>query len=327
MQMIQQQIRPRRRIGRFVLIALVLLLLLGASYETVSEAVDLRRFPPPGQMVNMGGYALHLECTGQGSPTVILEAGLGGGVAAWPFVQPEVAKATRVCSYDRSGFAWSGGTAPQSGQETVTRLHELLRRAGVKGPYVLVGHSLGGLYNQLYAATFPEEVSGLVLVEARHQELAQREAAAGIESSSIASSVLNRIAPVLMRLGVVRLMGQLGGIPNVPQRLPPGMMEMGIRQSSQASAAAEQRILTKVEAEVRAVHVALGDKPLVVVTSDPAHSRHNDSAIWFETQRLYLSLSSKSKLVEAKGSGHMVPFDNPTVVTESILEVVKASRP
>jgi pimeloyl-ACP methyl ester carboxylesterase len=150
------QVHPRRRIRRAVLVVLMLLVILGASYEAVSEAVDLRRYPPPGQMVEMGGYALHLNCIGQGSPTVILEAGLGGGVATWPLVQSEAAKVTRVCSYDRSGFAWSGGTAPESGQEVVTRLHELLQRAGLKEPYILVGHSLGGLYSQLYAATFPE---------------------------------------------------------------------------------------------------------------------------------------------------------------------------
>lgn len=323
MQGVPKPLRPRRRVLRFFVIPLLLLLLLGASYEAISEAVDLHRFPPPGQMVDMGGYALHLSCTGQGAPTVILEAGLGSGVDMWPFVQPEVAKATRVCSYDRSGFAWSGGTAPQNAQAIVTQLHELLRRAEVTGPYVLVGHSIGGLYSQLYATTYPAEVSGMVLVEARHQEFEERLVAAGLGSSSSASSV---VVPALTRLGVVRLMGQLGLIPGIP-KLPPGMLEMGMRPSSHASAAAEDRILTRTEAEVRAAHLALGERPLIVVTRDSAPSQDGRLPIWLETQQLYLSLSSKSKLVEAKGSSHMVPYDNPTVVTDAIMEVVKATRP
>jgi pimeloyl-ACP methyl ester carboxylesterase len=137
---------------------------------------------------------------------------------------------------------------------------------------------------------------------------------------------MNRIMPVLNRLGVVRLVARLGGVPGLREELPPGMVEMGIRPSSQASAAGEQRMMSKVEGEVRAAQLALGDKPLVVVTSDPARSGTPDSAIWFETQRLYLSLSSKSRLVKAEGSSHMVPYDKPAVVAEAILEVVKATR-
>lgn len=324
MQAVSREHRPGRRI-RWIAMILLLLPLLGLAYEAVSDIVDLRRFPAPGQMVDMGEYALHLHCTGQGAPTVLLEAGLGGGVNTWPFVQPEVAKATRVCSYDRSGYSWSGGTTPQSGAESVARLHDLLQRAGESGPYVLVGHSLGGLYGQLYAMTYPAEVSGMVLVEARHQEYAERLADAGHESGH-GPSVVESLIPVLNRLGVVRLVHQLGLIPGVPD-LPPGMMEISYRPASLASVRAEHRILTKVEEEVRAANVALGEWPLVVVTRDPAVVQSNDSTIWLETQRQFLRLSSNSKLVEAKGSGHMVPYENPTVVTEAILEVVTAIRP
>lgn len=163
--------RRQRRRGRLLALFFALLVVLGGGYEAISEAVDVRRYPPPGDMVDLGGYSLHLHCTGEGSPTVILEGGLGGGVVTWPFVQPVVAMSTRVCSYDRSGWAWSGGSAPGSGHDAVVRLHTLLERAGEKAPYILVGHSLGGLYNQLYVAAYPDEVVGMVLVEARHQDL------------------------------------------------------------------------------------------------------------------------------------------------------------
>jgi pimeloyl-ACP methyl ester carboxylesterase len=123
-------------------------------------------------MVDMGGHRLHIDCVGQGSPTVILESGLGNMSADWANVQPEVAKTTRVCTYDRAGTGWSEpGPEPRDPQQIARELHTLLGNARIDGPYVLVGQSFGGLYVRMYAARFPQEVEGMVLVDASHPDM------------------------------------------------------------------------------------------------------------------------------------------------------------
>lgn len=126
---------------------------------------------PPGQMVDVGGYQLYLYCTGTGSPTVILEAGLEGDDISWKSVQPEVAQFTRVCSYDRAGLAHSDyGPTPRDAEMSATDLHTLLAEAGIAPPYVLVGHSFGGLLIRRFASDFPEEVDGLIFVDSLHED-------------------------------------------------------------------------------------------------------------------------------------------------------------
>ena len=132
------------RAARIAGALLALLILLGGSglaYQAISEARDMNQYPPPGQLIDIGGYRLHLYCTGHGDPTVILESGLAGPALQWALVQQELEESTRVCSYDRAGLGWSYiGPSPRTSQQMVNELHALLHNAGVQGPYVLVGH-------------------------------------------------------------------------------------------------------------------------------------------------------------------------------------------
>lgn len=124
----------------------IILLLAGATYQFIATKIDERKYPPPGRLVDVGGYRLHLHCMGEGTPTVVLDAGLGGGVPDWSTVQPEVSKFARACSYDRAGVAWSdSGVTPRTSKQVVAELHALLGNAGVRVPYVLVGHSIAGI--------------------------------------------------------------------------------------------------------------------------------------------------------------------------------------
>jgi len=126
---------------------------------------------PPGKMVDIGGYKLHINCMGSGSPTVILEAGLGSNQTGWDMVRSEIAEFTKVCSYDRSGLGWSEhGDKPRTSKTAVKELHKLLDKAGISGPYVMVGHSFGGYHVRLFASTYPDEVVGMVLVDANHHD-------------------------------------------------------------------------------------------------------------------------------------------------------------
>jgi pimeloyl-ACP methyl ester carboxylesterase len=150
-------------------VLVTILVLAGLVFQKISSAIDARRFPPPGQMVDVGGHRLHICRTGKGSPTVVMDSGFPGTSLSWTFVQPEVAKFTSACSYDRAGLGWSdAGPMPRTSQQIVEELHALLLNARADGPYVLVGHSFGTFTVRLYASNYPAEVAGMVLVDPVH---------------------------------------------------------------------------------------------------------------------------------------------------------------
>ncbi len=139
-----------RRIGKALLwlvVALLVLAVIGAIYQAIATEIDQRAYPPPGEMVNVGDHSLHINCIGEGSPTVIFESGWYFMSAHWVRVQQEVSDTTRVCAYDRAGIGWSErGPEPRDAEQVSSELHTLLANAGIEGPYVLAGHSYGGLY-------------------------------------------------------------------------------------------------------------------------------------------------------------------------------------
>src|SRR5512142_814280 len=154
-------------LGAFLIIAA----LSGATYERLAARNELAATPPPGHLVDIGGYRLHLWCTGDGAPAVILDAGLGGTSAGWGFVQPDVARFTRVCSYDRAGMGYSdSGPSPRTARRIANELAALLARSGIAGPVVLVGESIAGFNVRMFASGHPEHAAGLVLVDASHED-------------------------------------------------------------------------------------------------------------------------------------------------------------
>src|SRR5215212_1938782 len=150
------------------MVGLVLVLLLaGVVFQFVMTRIHARIYPAPGELVDVGGYSLHLYFTGEpGAPTVVMDSGLGGTMLDWQLVQPKVAEFARVCTYDRGGMGWSdSGAQPRTSQQIVRELHTLLDNAEVRGPFVLVGHSFGGTNMQVYARQYPNQVAGMVLVD------------------------------------------------------------------------------------------------------------------------------------------------------------------
>src|ERR1700684_333030 len=140
--------------GLFILLAII-----GASYQAIETKADARRFPPKGKLIDVGGYKLNINCTGQGSPTAILETGLTALALSWRPVQLEITKFTRVCSYDRAGYGWSDpGPMPRTSTQIAKELHTLLQNAGEKPLYVLVGHSFGTANVRIYNGLYPNEV-------------------------------------------------------------------------------------------------------------------------------------------------------------------------
>ena len=171
--------RPFFRWIRYLLMGFLSLLIAlafaGALYEGIESHRDRRLYHPPGRLVDIGGYRLHLYCVGQGSPTVILEAGGGNPWLSWYKVQPKVAAFTRVCAYDRAGLGWSDPSPrPRTAKVIAEELHTLLQNGGVTGPFVLVGHSLGGMDARMFANQYPSEVVGMVLVDSSHPDQENR---------------------------------------------------------------------------------------------------------------------------------------------------------
>jgi pimeloyl-ACP methyl ester carboxylesterase len=211
----QNQIRTKRTSKRRVrgclpwlgasLALLLGLVLAGYIYEPLAEAADAKAYPPPGQMVDVGGYRLHINCIGTGSPTVVIEAGLGDWSTTWAgYVQPEVAKMTRVCTYDRAGMGWSeAGPLPRDAAQFAKELHSLLQNANVPGPYVMVGHSLGGFGVRVFVHDYAAEIAGVVLIESMNPRQVSQSQTEAQPQSNPQSRIYSGLA-VLARCGLVR---------------------------------------------------------------------------------------------------------------------------
>ena len=165
-----------KRIAGGLLFLALLLVAAGVGWEQWVRAKLGRDMPPPGRLVEVDGRAMHLRCAGQGSPVIVLEAGLGPeGSTSWDPVFDELSQISRVCAYDRAGILWSApGPRPRDAHQVVEELHTLLASAGEAQPFVLVGHSLGGLFARVYAARHGDEVAGLVFVDASHPDQLER---------------------------------------------------------------------------------------------------------------------------------------------------------
>ena len=162
---------PLTRCVLFALALLTLLAITGAAYQTLASRVDARRFPHPGRLVSVGGFRLNVYCIGQGSPTAVLESGLADSLESWRRVQPGIARFARVCSYDPAGYGYSDpGPMPRTSDRIASELHTALRSAGEKLPYVLVRHSFGGYNIRVFNGKYPDEVAGLVLVDATQED-------------------------------------------------------------------------------------------------------------------------------------------------------------
>lgn len=318
---------PANRPGRWLIhpaIALLAIAAIGGSYQAVQQAMDARAYPAPGELIDVGGHRLHLDCTGSGAPTVVLEPGAGGLSSTMGWITPLVARNTRVCIYDRAGRGWSEpADTAQDAAQIATDLHELLAAGNVPGPYVLAGHSFGGLYVLTYAAQYPDEVAGVVLIDStapNSQPTSQ--SPGGIDSPDI----MNRLSAAVSataRIGLGNLFGQLSA-----DGLPP--QSEGEVRSGSASVNAIRSTIDEYAyggasaREAGALH-DLADKPLIVVTAGREHP-----ASWFAAQdRLAATLSSNSdhRIIADATHASLVAEEKPAAsTTQAILDIVAAVR-
>jgi len=306
-----------------------LLAACGFIYENISEARDRRFHPMPGRRVEImsGGSSLymHIDCKGQGTPTVVLDSGLGDSFVSWQKVQPEIAKFTQVCSYDRAGIGYSDPSPrPRTSQVIAEELNSLLRAAGISPPYVLVGHSMGGYDVRVFAGLYRIEVAGMVLVDASHPDQEKR---LPVELSGMEASWL-REAEFLefgMPFGIPRFLGLCDENPAVRAA------ECNFRTAREGIA--EMKAFHKSAAQAAAAG-SLSDLPLVVLSHDPDRNSADLPAdlvkptndAWEKMQEEMAHLSTRGTQSIAKNSGHYIQIDRPDVVMDAVRSVVDQAR-
>jgi len=314
-----------RRLVRILFAFVVALAFAGFLYENVSEARDRRFNPSTGRLINVGALKMHMDCTGQGSPAVILESGLGDSYVSWRKVQPQIAKFTRVCSYDRAGLGFSGPSSrPRTSQVMAEELHALLGAADIAPPYVLVGHSMGGFDVRLFASRYRSEVAGMVLVDSSHPDQENRFPP---ELKNMEGSWLREaeFLEYTMPFGIPRLLDLCETDPL------PRTAECNFHSAREN--VAELKAFAQSAAQTASAG-SLGDLPLAVLSHDPDRPSSDLPAdlakptndAWEKMQEELAHLSSKGTQSIAKNSGHYIQIDRPEMVIDAVHSVVEQAR-
>ncbi len=283
--------------------------------------------PLPGQLVDVGRFKMHILCTGKGSPTVILESGLNDFYVSWAKIQPEVAKATRVCSYDRAGLGWSEASPrPRTSEVMAEELHTLLLNVGIAGPYILVGHSFGGINVRAFARGYHDEVAGIVLVDSAHEEQGTR--------LPFLKEATDQFVGQFRTLSAMSSFGLMALSPaTIPNR---GLPDEAYKQYQ--AVLATTNYFDGAIAESSIFYSSTGNTPesldalpLIVLShgrpdltlglTDAEQAQFEQE--WAAMQRELAGLSSNSQQIIAEKSGHYIQLDQPELAIESILELVK----
>ena len=316
-------------LGPFAFIVAVFLA-LGA----LAKARLRKRYPPIGQMIDIGGYRLHMHMEGQGSPTVVLDAGAGGIGLTWELIRPAIAKVTRVVVYDRAGLGWSDASPyPRDPYTMAGELHTMLVNAHISGPYILVGHSLGGPIARQFAAKYPEQVAGLVMVDSAHEQ----------QVKYFPEKLVKMVTSMMGMMDVMKWMSRLGLF-----AIKPNLISLDDKSKLSSELAAQIRgvmasskphaetLIAETEnvygAQARPVS-SLGTLPLTVISHGQLDAnavppslgqevRDEYERVWQGLQKEIASLSSRGRRIVAERSGHNVIFDQPELVIESILEML-----
>ena len=335
-----------KRANRLVLAAISWLLVFCSTAHPQAAAPSASP-PPLGQLIDLGGYKLHLYCTGTGSPTVILSPGSGDFSFDWTLVQPGVAKFTRVCSYDRAGEAWSDlGPKPRTMTQEAFDLRRALIKAGVAGPYILVGHSMGGMVVRIFAADYPSDVAGMVLVDGSHEEDTMM-----INGKVVTAVSLTQARPIpaprtsvtaadgLDAEGIKKIQAMVQQYdfmrPHIEapyDRLPTDVQRLQLWATAQPKhweatsgdfGGEEAERLYKID---HASEHPLGRIPLMVLSQDMSTRTDEHAKIHDHTQQAMARYSERGKQIVVRGAGHHIQLEQPQVVIDAIRQVIAATR-
>jgi pimeloyl-ACP methyl ester carboxylesterase len=344
MEVPEMRARPNASAAQQIMLVAVLILLLittGCLYQLLGTARDKRRFPPPGRLIDIGPTRLHISESGKGHPPVILEAGIGASSLNWTTIQSALSQFTRVCSYDRAGLGWSDPAAsPRTIANAVEELHALVTAAQIPTPLVLVGHSFGGLLARCYAARYPDQIAGLVLLDPL-AVTEWRDPSPSQQKLLKRGAMLSRRGAFLARLGIVRfglamLSGGLRLIPKLVaraasrgtgesaisrlvrevQKMPPETWPIvqahWCQPKSFITLANYLEFLPASAAEA----TECGDLPITILSAS------NSTAVQQAERDALATHSRKGKHLIAANSGHWIHFDEPKLVIASIRELL-----
>jgi pimeloyl-ACP methyl ester carboxylesterase len=300
----------------------------GLIYQTAATEADQRKYPAPGVLVNVHGYKMHINCVGEGSPTIVLDHAGGGSSVDWTLIQPKLAEHTRVCAYDRAGYGWSDyNPVPRTLAEQVDELHVLLSGAHELGPYLLVGHSYGARVDRVFAATYPNEVAGMVLIDPGilyDDPRYPAETHSQLESENRMIRMVHHLSP----FGLVRLLQPMMGNPtfDLPQEAALMNASFSARSEYWQSLNDQTNVLSDVFEEEHQV-TTLAEMPLLVlISTEPEDATHK---VWTQANIELSTLSTHGSYRRVPGATHfslVYRQKDAQVCADGILEVLEAAR-
>lgn len=321
------------KVAAALALSFIVIAAAGAIYNRLSIAHYRKIAGVPGKLYHVDGYSMHLYCTGQGSPAVVLDSGLGDDFTIWAKVQPELSKITRVCSYDRAGFGWSQTRPGGRDANTISaELHQLVSVAGVERPFILMGHSIAGLYLRSYAAHYLNDLAGLVFVDGAtplQDDRVPRELVK-IQDQQRKEMPWQKL---LLTLGWDRIMGEC-------TKVPPGLESYSLWIKADSCVPSQ---LSAIEHELDAEHTSgeqtlhlgpFGSLPILIFSRDPSVLASNwppevskeNAVVWNQMQEEAKDLSSQSRRIIAKGSDHDVQIDRADLVLREVSAFVLRLR-
>jgi pimeloyl-ACP methyl ester carboxylesterase len=324
--------RAWRRVTERVLLSIIILLFAVAAGSSAFNAIALQvarsSHPPQGAFYSVNGARMHINCMGAGSPTIVLDSGYDDNALTWEDVQPALSKTTRVCSYDRAGSGWSEmQPEPRDADHIASQLHELLRQANVSGPIVLMGHSIAGMYVRAYATRYPADVVGIVFVDGSSPEQFH---------NPLFTEELGK-QPWLLYRGMSIL-----GIPRIMWMLSLSSPELGGHASKVEAEATFQGHVAPLKEEMdnfvqsadETIHTGpYGWLPILIFTQDtdhPSKDMAQFAGAWNQMQENLKRLSTRSRRIIAKGSGHYIQFRRPDLIEKEVppfIEQIRGTAP
>ena len=321
--------KGQRLITRFVL-SLVIFCTATVTISSIFNAIAIRflpgRNPPSGEIYLVNGHRMHILCAGSGSPTIVLESGLGNDSFVWGRVQPALSRATRVCSYDRAGYGYSEALpAPRDADHIAAELHGLLIQAKVSGPIVLMGHSMGGIYIRDYATRYPEEVRGLIFVDASTPLQGQTTPFKKVKQSPLWPAIL------LTRLAYITNLPRLAGscsLSGPGSEARPWMLLAEGLCHPQFRASRDEGDSFDLSGEETIQTGSYGALPILIFSHDPARTKQvtNWENSWTQMQEDLKKLSTRSRRIVARNSTHYVQLDRAQLVVKEVSLLIEQIR-
>jgi len=312
-------------IGFLSIIAFIVV--VGFVYEQIARLVAESKFPPEGEFAEVRDHKIHYIKNGTRSPTVVFDAGLGEGLFSWSKVQNKISKYTGTISYDRSGIMWSErGANPKNSNEITADLHELLIKVKAQKPYIIVAHSLSGLTLRKYISKYNKDILGVIFVDVSHPDQINRFPK---EATSLLDKTPSWLINFANNIGIIRLLFN-PTYPNTEVNDPINIKVRALRSKSISAAVEESQSFKSITTEAAKI-TTFGNTPLVIITgaspkrfkylkNEILEKQFND--IWSELQKDLLKLSSNSKQILAKKSGHIVQMEQPEIIIDLINQMI-----